>query len=279
MNTLSCMTSTEILRFFYNNLAKVGLFFYICKETVKIMAQTSIITGQYVRINQQAATLLQRGLAWLIDYTAIWISATIILAVILGLASSFGISNDDFLIILMFVAMIPLVAYPLIMEYFFNGQSLGKMVLKIRVVSLDGSKPSATALMLRWLLLLVDMTLGVGLVAIIFTKNSQRLGDLAAGTAVVTLEMKFAPNMLQNVYFAQNDYRPTYPEANRLTMRQVDTIERVLFMQYDEKRAEYINTLAGKLQQMLGIRPRNNNMEQFVSVVYNDFQYYTTRVI
>ena len=153
------------------------------------------------------------------------------------------------------------------------------LVLKIRVVSLDGSKPSATALMLRWLLLLVDMTLGVGLVAIIFTKNSQRLGDLAAGTAVVTLEMKFAPNMLQNVYFAQNDYRPTYPEANRLTMRQVDTIERVLFMQYDEKRAEYINTLAGKLQQMLGIRPRNNNMEQFVSVVYNDFQYYTTRVI
>ena len=67
------------------------------------MAQTSIITGQYVRINQQAATLLQRGLAWLIDYIAIWFAATIILAVILGLASSFGISNDDSLIILMFV--------------------------------------------------------------------------------------------------------------------------------------------------------------------------------
>ena len=247
------------------------------------MAQTSIITGQYVRISQTAATLLQRCLAWIIDSIALWTAGSIIISVAIAFLAAIKVDNDVIVVVVMLIVMLPFMAYPLIMEYFFNGQSLGKMLLKIRVVSLDGSRPSAMALFLRWILLIVDMSLGAGLVSIIFTKNSQRLGDLAAGTTVVTLSRKYAPTTLINSQFARHDYRPTYPEATRLTMRQVEVIEKVLFSSYDANNnannTEYIYTIARKLQEMLGIKPLNNNMAQFLSTVYNDFQYYSTRVI
>ena len=243
------------------------------------MAQTSIITGQYVRINQAAATLLQRCLAWILDSIAIWIAGGTLMTVAIGFLAGIEASNEAVIIIVLLVCMLPLMGYPLFMEYFFNGQSLGKMVMRIRVVSLDGSRPSAMALMLRWLLLMIDMSLGAGLVSIIFTKNSQRLGDLAAGTTVVTLSRKNDPLIHLNSQFARNDYRPTYPEVTRLTMRQVEVIEKVLFSSHDANHMEYIFTISRKLEGMLGIKPLNHNLEQFVSTVYNDYQFYSTRVI
>ncbi len=68
------------------------------------------------------------------------------------------------------------------------GQTLGKRVLDIRVVRVDGSKATAGATFVRTLLRAID-GLGlyiVGLIAIIATgERRQRLGDLAAKTRVV----------------------------------------------------------------------------------------------
>lgn len=70
-----------------------------------------------------------------------------------------------------------------------SGQTLGKLLLGVRVVNLvDGARPATGAIVARTLLRLIDiLPVGyiVGLVAVLVTgEKRQRLGDLAGGTTV-----------------------------------------------------------------------------------------------
>jgi hypothetical protein len=79
-------------------------------------------------------------------------------------------------------------AYFILLEWLWNGQTLGKRVYGLRVITEDGSPAPFTAVLVRNLLRLVDFLpafYGVGVLVIILSPKSQRLGDLAAGTYVV----------------------------------------------------------------------------------------------
>ncbi len=84
------------------------------------------------------------------------------------------------------VILIPYL-YPLISETVASGQTLGKKLLHIRVVDLEGGGPKISAFILRWLILPIDVlgSAGIGPLCVFFTKHQQRLGDLVAGTWVV----------------------------------------------------------------------------------------------
>lgn len=72
-----------------------------------------------------------------------------------------------------------------------SGQTLGKRVMRVRVVRVDGRDAGVGAIAIRTLLRLVDGILFylVGLVTVLATgSRRQRLGDLAAGTTVVDAE-------------------------------------------------------------------------------------------
>ncbi|MGA2442844.1 MAG: RDD family protein [Tepidisphaeraceae bacterium] len=68
------------------------------------------------------------------------------------------------------------------------GQSIGKMVFGLRVVDLKGNAPSAGAIVLRNLLRVADVTLGLPLLIVFLTPLRQRVGDLVAGTVVISRE-------------------------------------------------------------------------------------------
>ena len=69
-----------------------------------------------------------------------------------------------------------------------TGQTLGKRLFGVRVVSADGSRPSTGAIAGRTALRIIDglpFAYLVGLVAIVATgSRRQRIGDLAADTTV-----------------------------------------------------------------------------------------------
>ena len=241
------------------------------------MAQTSIITGQYVCIHQTASTVVQRLIAWLVDMVFLYI-----VAIFLGITIFpviFSLNQETLAIVFSILLILAILSYPLVMELFNHGQSIGKYIVGIKVVSLDGSTPSIGAYMLRWLLLLIDWGfMGVGLAFIVFTKNSQRLGDLAAGTTVVKLSKHARSINTFDLYFAYNQYTPTYPEAAHLSLRQFNVIARTLLTQ-NEARAINILRLAEKTEQVLGVKSTSSNAEQFLLTIYNDFQYYASRVV
>ena len=237
------------------------------------MAQTSIITGQYVRIQQTAATVFQRLMAWVIDGFIISIT-TVILAAMTSTLSD--VVSSDVMKVFAIAILLLEALYPFFMETLNNGQSVGKMAAGIRVVCLDGTKPSLSAFFIRWLTLPIDMFLGLAF--IIFTKNSQRIGDLGAGTAVVRRSKSKEPEILKSLYYVSHNYQPTYPEANTLTMRQVATIEKVLHMEHNLRRDTYMARLSWKLSSILSL-PVTADNEKFLITLYNDFQYYATKVV
>jgi uncharacterized RDD family membrane protein YckC len=84
--------------------------------------------------------------------------------------------------------LVPMWAYYVIGEVFMGGRSVGKQVLGLRVVAVDGSRVRWTQSALRNLLRFVDALpgcYGVGVVTAFASPKMQRLGDIVARTLVV----------------------------------------------------------------------------------------------
>jgi len=180
-------------------------------------------------LEYEPASIGERILATLIDYVIFIAWAMLLLLVMAGIGRTATADNMVFGAVMVLI-LLPITFYDLICEVFFNGQSLGKMAMKIRVVMLDGSPPTLGAYLIRWLLRIVDTRLLSGLVAVVAIAangRGQRVGDLAAGTTVVKLA---APLTLDEVVYETlpENYSLTFPEAGQLSDRDIQVIRQVL---------------------------------------------------
>lgn len=241
------------------------------------MTESTIITGQFVRIRQTPASIGERFLALVIDYVllALYISSMVVLFMELQLPS--GVQTSFFLCVI----YLPILSYSFLCEMFNRGQSLGKKLMNIRVVKVDGSTPTVSSYLLRWLLFIVDgpLTSGLGLLVVLLTKNSQRLGDLAAGTMVIKEKnyRKIHVSLDEFDYLTRN-YHPVYPQSADLSLEQVNVITRTL-ESAEKDRSRRIAALAKKVQSLLFITPRDSNQEKFLQTILRDYQYYALEEI
>jgi hypothetical protein len=122
---------------------------------------------------------------------------------------------------------IPWTFYHLISEVLMDGQSLGKRARNIKVARLDGGQPGIGNYLLRWMLRMVDMFFMVGAVVILFNGKGQRLGDIAAGTTVISLKQRFT---LEDTLLADvpEGHQVVFQEAARITDAQARLIKEVL---------------------------------------------------
>ena len=153
--------------------------------------------------------------------------------------------------------------------------------MNIRVVKVDGSTPTVSSYLLRWLLFIIDgpLTSGLGIFVVLLTKNNQRLGDLAAGTMVIKEKnyRKIHVSLDEFDYLTKN-YHPVYPQSADLSLEQVNVITRTL-ESGEKERARRITALAKKVQSLLSITPREGNQEKFLQTVLRDYQYYALEEI
>src|SRR5476651_2536750 len=150
------------------------------------MQTIRITTSQNIDIDYEVAGLGERILARLIDL------GIFVLVLILGLffASLSTLWNESGIggVVVIIIYCVLFVFYDLICEVFMNGQSIGKRIMKIKVISIDGRRPTFGQYLLRWLFRIVDFTLTVGgcaLITAIMSKKCQRLGDIVAGTTLI----------------------------------------------------------------------------------------------
>jgi uncharacterized RDD family membrane protein YckC len=241
------------------------------KAKAKKMANTGILTGQYVRIDQPTASAGDRLIAQLID----WGLQLCYLLFMVWIMNVTGISSGEFVF---WAIVMPITFYPLLCEVFNKGQTIGKMVRKMRVVMLDGASPSLGALVLRWLLVVVDGPLlaYMGILFILLSRHRQRLGDMAAGTVVIKLQSYDRSRMSLGDYdYLSSGYRPQYAAAAELSAEQVDLIRRTL----ESDNAERIDMLAAKVAQTLGIRQRETYTDLFLQQVLRDYHYYALEAV
>lgn len=240
------------------------------------MSQAFILTGDYVRIYQTPASIGERMLAYLADLLcqAFILAAGSIL--IWSRANELFPSQTAAIYCFVLFFALPVACYPLICEAVNNGQTLGKRLMGIRVVSIEGVAPSLGAYVLRNLLLLIDgaLFLGglVGLLSILLTTNRQRIGDLAAGTLVVKEDNYRLGISLDEFSHLSPSYQPHYPQAADLTLDQIGLINRTLQLP-STKRSEHLRKLTQKVSEHLHIRP-NETDELFLRTLLRDYQHY-----
>lgn len=146
-----------------------------------------ISTPERVAFQYPIAGIGSRFLAQAIDLIVFGL-----LALVIGIAAAaFGavFHNSQLALLLWLLLSFCLIfGYFLVSEALFGGQTLGKRMLRLRVVQDRGEPIGFSQAAVRNLIRIVDFLpffYGIGLVALFINGRGKRLGDLAAGTLVV----------------------------------------------------------------------------------------------
>lgn len=169
----------------------------------------TIRTEEGVHFSYMLASPLTRFLAVLIDWIVIILISALLQNVLL-LASL--ISLDLAQAAIMLSGFILGLGYPMLCEWRFRGQTLGKRLLRIRVVDAGGLNLTLPQVIVRNLLRAVDVLPAcylVGGAVAALSPRAQRLGDLVAATVVIQHLPAFEPDLQQlraSKYNSLRDY-------------------------------------------------------------------------
>ena len=147
----------------------------------------SIVTPEAVRLEFETAGVATRMLGKVLDL-GVQLALFFALALIVGLSTNTGISDTGGIILVIVGLFLIVLGYPVLAETFWNGKTVGKAALGLRVRTTEGAPIRFRHAAIRGALGLVDFFVTSGLAAtlsVLLTKDSQRLGDLAAGTLVL----------------------------------------------------------------------------------------------
>ena len=143
------------------------------------------VTPEAVAVTIDTAGLGSRSIAAMID-------SLIQGACLLGLgfvAGVVGSGNSSAGVIVFSIGAFLLIwGYYVLFEGLWKGRTPGKRAQGLRVVRTDGQPVTIGPILVRNVLRVVDFLpggYGVGIVAMMFSRRSQRVGDMAAGTIVI----------------------------------------------------------------------------------------------
>jgi uncharacterized RDD family membrane protein YckC len=152
-------------------------------------SRLSIETPEGVVFSFELATPVTRALAWSVDTAAIFMG-NIIVGQIAKLIAPMNADVANAVSVVSFFAIS--VAYAIVLEWRWRGQTIGKRLFGLRVMDVHGLRLQLPQIAIRNLLRVVDMLpffYMVGGLTAVFSRNAQRLGDMAANT-IVTRERK-----------------------------------------------------------------------------------------
>ena len=177
----------------------------------------SIQTTQNIYLEYETASIGERFVAAMLDLLIFFFWLTMWVLVI----DNF---NVDLSVWLAIVIGAPVLFYFLLCELLFNGQSVGKRIMSVRVAKTDGTAASFGDFFLRWIFWLVDYS-GVAIVCMMFTVKCQRLGDIAAKTCVVRTKNTAR---LVKVSETTPDYTVTYNTSTLLSDHDIAIIAQII---------------------------------------------------
>ena len=238
------------------------------------MANLNINTTQNVYLDYKIVSIGERILALLIDLFIFFLYVFII-----DLITSFldDIFTDDWTVFgLQSLLYLPIMFYSFYMHILFNGRTVGKMIVKTRVVKIDGSPVHWSNLMIRWLLRIVDLWIFMGAISvltILFSEKRQRLGDSAAGTVVISTKnhLKITHTILEEV---EDTYEPKFIMVTKLTDKDVRLIKETFIIVKRSNDYKTLNALRIKVESLL---ETNSDLydKQYIDTVLKDYNFYT----
>jgi uncharacterized RDD family membrane protein YckC len=256
----------------------------------------AVSTPFNIDLEFEIARVGKRILAWGLDMVVLvtyaQIMKTLVEAVFYN-ADSYPLGLDLLLVSL------PMLHYHLLMEVIFQGQSLGKKAVGIRVMSLEGGQAGIGQYLLRWIFRMWEWPLYFGIVAgsgwmlaaqviicgmlgmvvlviIAVSGRSQRLGDLAAGTTVVDLKYNYSLNDTVFRQITRSDYKVRFPDVMRLSDRDINAVKSVLQQTQKTGRFDMAHRVAQKVKEVLHIES-DLEVTDFLEKLLQDYNYLATR--
>ncbi len=275
------------------------------RETHVLDTTMKVRTPENISFDYQITGPFQRAVAYGLDllislggyFGLVFIIYLLFVFVVLPLASMLG-GNAWVEALMGVLAGLISIGYFLVywfygtcMETYFNGQTFGKRITNMRVISTDGHAIDGVQATLRNFFRLLDImpmvpltaliqldqsfSVGlpsclVGLVIMTLGKNFQRVGDLVAGTVVVIEERKRRPNLetfLDDRVPQLAELIPTGFVAPASMVRVIaDYIDRRKYLPF-QRASEIAGHLAVPLMEKLGIRP-DTDYDLFLCAFY-----------
>lgn len=263
------------------------------------MPLIKISTVFNIDLEFETAELPRRIVAYMVDFTMLVLYFMVAKYVLYGSTMPAGYHVEEIMGLDILVISTPLLLYSLVAEILMHGQSVGKRITEIRVISLDGKEPYISQYFIRWifrvfewpfffgyvfftggnLLAYISITafLGIGVVtAIAVTPMNQRLGDLAANTVVVRTRSYFSVEDTLFVDIADENYKAVFPEVLRLSDRDINTIHKILKTYANKRNKDICTRLANKIQSVLNIKTEMEPVP-FLKTLIRDYNYLSNK--
>jgi uncharacterized RDD family membrane protein YckC len=226
------------------------------------MSQISIKTTQNVIIQYQPASLGERIIATILDFL-VYLAWILLFFLVLK-------DNMNETIFYLFL-LLPISFYHLTCELFLNGQSIGKRAMNIKVLMTDGSQATWGAYILRWLFRPIDIMIMsgiIGIITVIINGKGQRLGDIAAKTAVVRLKRAVSLEQIEAQKQKIKDHTFTFEKVDKLSDADIQVVQETLKRQ----NPELLALTAEKIKSVLNI---NTNLpdREFLLTIIKDHHY------
>ena len=270
-------------------LSRSFLLFCICR-----MPSIQINTPFNLALDFEVAALHKRILAYFLDIAVLVVYSW---GMRIFLNDVLAIENNRYGFDILLVS-IPMLLYALICEISMHGQSLGKKIVGIRVMSIEGGEPTVSQYLLRWVTRFFEWPLVFGLVfpnflvvfqlffvgffgvfvviIIAISKSNQRLGDLGAGTVVVDTKIRTYLHETIFVDISQKDYTVQFPEVMKLTDRDINTIKSILDVASKKGDFKLAASAADKIKNHLKIQSPLSPFD-FLEKVLMDYNYISTK--
>lgn len=241
------------------------------------MGNLQINTTQNVNLDYKIVSIGERILAFLIDGFILYMYA--FLVDLIGDAIGYVYEDGWTQRGLVALIFLPAMFYSLLMHSLFNGQTVGKMLLKMRVVRLDGTPVHWSNLLVRWMLRLVDIWIflgSIGILSILFSEKRQRVGDAAAGTVVISTKRKtkVSHTILEEI---NDEYVPQFTNVTLLTDKDVRLIKETFYI---AKRSGDFKTLTALRVKVESILQTNSQLYDvpYLDTVLKDYNYFTQKM-
>ncbi len=252
------------------------------------MLSVKLDTGYNIEVDFPISPFHRRMFAYCIDALVMYLYVLLFNKIIEFLPQK-TISEKQWEMILI---GLPLFVYYPVMEILTNGQTVGKRILGIRVITLEGGQASISQYILRWMFRLADFPIWIffaiysgelpwyssilvfsGIACVIISDKSQRIGDLVAGTIVIFTRSKTS---WQDTVFTEVEagYKPRYPQVMQMSDKDLNSLKMIIETVKKNNNHELAFRIAERIKWKLNMQGDQDSLD-FLETLLKDYNYYS----
>ncbi len=263
---------------------------------INIMSRLKIATNVNIDLEFNTAPFHKRLFAWIIDFILFLVYAFLVFKV-LSFFPTIEKSEDYTWIIL--ILFLPIFLYPVVTESLMQGQTLGKKILHLKVINETGGNATNSQFIIRWMLRISDYIMLVMIIllavygmlvikeflfvaalattdifCVALTTKGQRIGDMAAGTLLIST--KNIGSLNDTVFMEiEANYIPIYPEVMKLSDKDINMIKSIYDNSIKKYNADIIERTAHKIETVLNIKSKQD-AQVFLQTLLKDYNHLST---